>query len=39
MSFKRVRDKHLEMTEIVNFDNIIYIKQELDEIVRREYPG
>ena len=38
LSFKRVRDKHLEMTEIVNYDNIIYIKQELDEIVRREYP-
>ena len=37
VSFKRVRDRHLEMTEIVNFDNIIYIKQELDEIVRREY--
>lgn len=37
LDFKRVRDQHLEMTEIVNYDNIIYIKQELDEIVRREY--
>ena len=36
LSFKKVRDQHLEMTEIVNYDNIIYIKQELDEIIRRE---
>ncbi len=36
LSFKRVRDRHLEMTEIVNYENIIYIKQELDEIVRQE---
>ncbi len=38
LSFKRVRDKHLELTEIVNYDNILYIKQELDEIIMREYP-
>ena len=37
LEFKKVRDRHLEMTEIVNYDNIIYIKQELDEIIRREY--
>lgn len=37
LQWKRVRDQHLEMAEIVNFDNIIYIKQELDEIIRREY--
>ena len=36
LSFKKVRDQHLEMTEIVNFENIIYIKQELDEIICRE---
>lgn len=36
LEFKKVRDQHLEMTEIVSYDNIIYIKQELDEIIRRK---
>lgn len=29
--------EHLEITEINNHQTIIYIKQELDEIIRREY--
>lgn len=36
VSFKKAMARHLEMTEIVNYGNIIYIKQELDEIIRRE---
>ena len=34
--FKKLHERHLEITEIVNFDNIIYIKQELDDIIQRE---
>lgn len=34
--FKKIKDKHLEITEIVNYDKIIYVKQELDVIIRRE---
>ena len=39
MDFQKLRNQYLTMTEIVNFDNIIYIKQELDEIVRRDERG
>lgn len=35
-TFKKARAMHLEMTEIVNGDNLIFIKQEIDEIVRRQ---
>jgi hypothetical protein len=38
LTWKRVRDRHLELKEIVNYDNILYIKPQLDEIIRREYP-
>ncbi len=36
LTFNRMRARHLEMTEIPNYDNVIYIKQELDEIIRSE---
>ena len=36
VTFKKALDMHLEMTEILNYDNILYIKQELDDIVRSE---
>ncbi len=36
LEFQKLRDQYLSMTEIVNYDNIIYIKQELDEIIRRD---
>lgn len=32
-----MRKRHLEMTEISNFGNVIYLKPELDQIIRREY--
>ncbi len=35
-TWKKARERHLELTEIVNGDNLIYIKQEIDEIVRRQ---
>ena len=34
--FDKIRRKHLEITEIVNFDNILYLKPELDQIIQRE---
>lgn len=34
--FRQLRKKHLEMTEIANFNNVIYLKQEIDEIIRHE---
>ncbi len=36
VDFKKALARHLETTEIVNYGRIIYIKQELDEIIRRE---
>lgn len=33
--FKNIRNRHLELTEIANYDNVLYIKQEIDEIIRR----
>jgi len=35
--FTEIRAKHLELTEIANYDNVIYLKPEIDEIIRREY--
>ena len=35
-TFKKARAMHLEMTEIVNGETLIFIKQEIDEIVRRQ---
>lgn len=37
LDFDRMRKRHLEMTEISNFGNVIYLKPELDQIIRREY--
>lgn len=34
--FKKIHESHLEITEIVNYENIIYLKPELDEIILRE---
>lgn len=34
--FKKIRQKHLEITEIPNGTKVVYIKQEIDEIVRRK---
>ncbi len=34
--FKRLLSRHPEITEITNFNNIIYLKHEIDEIIRRE---
>ncbi len=36
LEFKKIRARHLEMTEIFSGGKAIYIKQELDEIIRRE---
>lgn len=33
---KKMLKKNIEITAINNFGNIIYIKQELDEIIRKE---
>ncbi len=35
-TWKKAREKHLELTEIVNGDTLIYLKQEIDEIVRHQ---
>ncbi len=34
--FKKILEKHLEITEIENGGNTIYLKPELDEIIRRD---
>ena len=34
--FNKLRSKHLELTELVNYGSVIYIKQEIDEIIRRD---
>ena len=36
-SFKNLLKKQLDLTEIVDSDDIIFVKQELDELIRREY--
>ena len=36
LEFKKIRARHLKMTEIFSGGKAIYIKQELDEIIRRE---
>lgn len=34
--FNKLKKEHLEITEITNYDNIIYLKKELDDIVCNE---
>lgn len=34
LDFERMRKRHLEMTEISNFGNVIYLKPELDQIIK-----
>lgn len=33
--YKKMRDTALWMTEIVCYDNVLYLKQEIDELIRR----
>lgn len=35
--FNKIKKKHLELTEISNHGNVIYLKSEIDQIIRREY--
>ena len=34
VTFEKARKRYGELTAIVNFDNVVYVKQELDEVVK-----
>ena len=36
VTFEKARKRYGELTAIVNFDNVVYVKQELDEVIEKK---